>query len=126
MTDRPGVYFLEGYRSELIKIGYGSNVGARVSAVRCHSPEPLVLLGVLWCDEPKARETEIHAQFAHLRQHGEWFKVGMELLEFIADNTEFIYDDHWEITRAGNAIQYGRGWNDGRRQAPSSPPAVLG
>jgi hypothetical protein len=98
------VYFLLGYRSGKIKIGYAADFRARISSVRCHSPETLVLLGVIECDGAKERERQIHEQFTERRCHGEWFAPDYDLLRFIAEHTEFHYDDHWEITDIGAVV----------------------
>lgn len=103
------VYFLLGYRSDTIKIGYGADFRARISSVRCHSPEPLILPGVIECANAKVREREVHGQFAHLHRHGEWFDAADDLLRFIGEHTEPVYDDHWELTNAGHRVEQLRG-----------------
>jgi hypothetical protein len=70
------VYFVRlGNR---IKIGYTTNMKARMVAV----PHEEVLGTV---PGTMTDERRCHAAFAHLREHGEWFRAEPDLLKFIED-----------------------------------------
>ena len=73
------VYFIEG--GGLIKIGYSATLTARLAELCYLSPVPLTLL----CTMPGNRsvEQQLHQRFAHLRDHGEWFRSDEALLEVI-------------------------------------------
>lgn len=76
-----GVYFIQS--GDLVKIGTSTNVHERLRTLRTMSPLPLELLAI--AAGSHTEETAVHARFAHLRQHGEWFAVTPELLAFIAE-----------------------------------------
>lgn len=78
------VYFV-GSKGGPIKIGKARNVKSRLAGLNTSSPEPLDLLGVMFGVDQL--EKALHARFAHLRMHGEWFRRDQELLEFIDRNT---------------------------------------
>jgi hypothetical protein len=83
----PVVYFVRGRTSGLIKIGRATNFGARLSAIRSQSPEPIDALGVIESDDSKGLEAEIHLRFAPLRERGEWFRDDTAIHQFMADHT---------------------------------------
>lgn len=64
------VYFAASNGS--IKIGYSTNIPARLTAIRTGNPSEVLLLGTL----PGGRELEreIHAALSNYRLQGEWFK----------------------------------------------------
>ena len=74
------VYFARS--GDAIKIGTSTNVRKRIKALATGTPLPPELVAVMaggaW------REKELHRRFAHLRVTGEWFRAGVELMEFIA------------------------------------------
>jgi hypothetical protein len=76
----PGVYAI--LCLDRIKIGVAKDVRSRMSTVRTNTPYPVFLLLVL----PQSdQEHAIHARFKHLRVGGEWFTMGPDLLQWIAD-----------------------------------------
>ena len=75
-----GVYFVRC--GDLVKIGTSNDVYQRMSSIRTMTPLPLELLAI--GAGSRAEEADLHARFAHLRQHGEWFTAAPELLAFIA------------------------------------------
>ncbi len=83
------VYFIHEAGSGLIKIGYTERLGARLTQLRTPTPHRLTVLLTI----PGAREMEgaMHRRFAALRERGEWFRAGAELLSFI---------EHHHLTRA--------------------------
>lgn len=80
------VYFIQA-ENGLIKIGKARHERALINRVRqaeTMSPIPVTLLGII----PNVHQDyHYHYQFAHLRQYGEWFKPGQDLLDFIAKET---------------------------------------
>lgn len=72
------VYY--GRLGNLIKIGCSSRPAIRLRALAPELSRPTLL-----ATEPGgfAVEWERHQQFAHLRQHGEWFRAGDDLLAHI-------------------------------------------
>jgi hypothetical protein len=78
------IYFMQGGKRGLIKIGFTAGpVSARRRSLQCASPVRLNVLLTLPGDEPE--EKALHARFAHLRRHGEWFRPGPDLLAFVAE-----------------------------------------
>ena len=75
------VYFIQGSKSGLIKIGHSQDPRARHKTLRTMGGEPIVLLAYT----PGARqaETELHQRFQQQRRHGEWFSPSPELLEIV-------------------------------------------
>lgn len=67
------VYFVQ--RERLIKIGFSVNPVKRAGALNA----------VILATVPGERhvEREMHLRFAHLRQYGEWFEPGPDLLAYI-------------------------------------------
>lgn len=82
-TKESCVYFIESKTTGLVKIGRSINPKARFASIRTMSPDELVLLGYI--PETSVSESDLHRQFSHLRQHGEWFEFGEELHELIGN-----------------------------------------
>lgn len=70
------VYFIR--KGDLIKIGYSTFPTQRFKALL--PDEVLVVIPGTMRDEQRC-----HLAFAHLREHGEWFRPGPDLLSFIED-----------------------------------------
>lgn len=70
------VYFIRF--NDRIKIGYSTNVKRRLESLPHHE----VLAVIPGTTEEERR---CHAAFAHLRDIGEWFRIGQDLLDFIND-----------------------------------------
>jgi hypothetical protein len=77
----PVVYFIKAKRSGLIKIGKANNPISRLKTMQTGSADRLTLLGYI--PGSHAEESALHKRFASLRQSGEWFKPGDELLGVI-------------------------------------------
>lgn len=86
--DLPCVYFIQPAAGGPIKIGFAGNIRFRVSELQIGCPVKLAVLGVI--PASMSKEKEIHSQFAHLRQDGEWFESAPELLEFIKANSTAV------------------------------------
>lgn len=80
------VYFIQANHTKLVKIGRVKDVSGlltRMHTLKTMSPVDLVLLGVM---EDTGTENHIHEQFAHLRDHGEWFRLDKEIIDYIEEN----------------------------------------
>lgn len=80
---KPDVYFIRvDSPGGEIKIGYASSVKARLTSLQTGSPYRMEIVGVV-AEGGEELERELHAQFAHLRMSGEWFRPGAELWAYI-------------------------------------------
>lgn len=77
------VYFIQqaDNPASLIKIGRADHPLVRLRQIQIYCPVPLRIIGTL--DGSSAEENRLHAQFHHLRHHGEWFEATSELLDYI-------------------------------------------
>jgi hypothetical protein len=76
------VYFLAGECTGLIKIGWSKDPIYRARDIAAECSERLLYLGTLGpCG--RSRETDLHRQFAHHREVGEWFRLGDDLCEYL-------------------------------------------
>jgi hypothetical protein len=73
------VYFARADNG-LVKIGTSAALRKRLTSIRAQAPGA-VFLGIVPGD--RVREAKLHAKFAHLRRHGEWFAPGDDLMSFI-------------------------------------------
>lgn len=85
MNSRPGVirwiYFVRATSGQ-IKIGVAGDPVHRLKALQIGSPVGLELLVVV-AESEELSEGAMHAHFAALRLHGEWFRGEEPLLAFI-------------------------------------------
>jgi hypothetical protein len=91
------VYFVQGCRSGLVKIGRATNFRGRLSAIRSQSSEPIRVLGIIETDLPAAEERQLHARFAAERARGEWFRPTPAMLNFIRQKA-YVPEDEWSPT----------------------------
>lgn len=82
---KPVIYFVADARLRLVKIGTSRAVANRFLGLQNSSAVPLRLLGVRAGGTKE--EGALHRQFAHLRQHGEWFELNQEIADYISANT---------------------------------------
>ncbi len=83
------VYFIQGAKTGLIKIGQTIKVVQRVRTLQAESPDRLTVLAVL---KNKIDDHPYHAKFATSWSHGEWFYPTPDLLAFIATIPKSQYD----------------------------------
>lgn len=83
------IYFLQATTLGLIKIGVADNAAKRARDLALASPDALRVLGVMICHNHGRLEADVHARFAHLRKHGEWFSPGEDLLDYIENFAAF-------------------------------------
>lgn len=78
----PGyVYLIEseyGY-----KIGKTVNIKSRTRLFEVKLPFPIKLLNYSWFENYSKAERDLHKEFAHKRQEGEWFELDSEDIEYI-------------------------------------------
>jgi hypothetical protein len=86
-VDTRCVYFIQPVGGGLIKIGVAGWPKLRLAAIQHMSPVPLRLLGEI-PGVGQAEETRLHARFADIREHGEWFRPAAELLAYIAEHAQ--------------------------------------
>lgn len=88
------VYFVRAeYARKAVKIGRANNVAKRLAGLQTACPEELTLLCAVRCSEwrpiaASALEAKLHASFADLRIHGEWFEWHDDIaraIEYLAD-----------------------------------------
>lgn len=86
----PLVYFIEAaITPPLIKIGATRGLRHRLDNLRTTNAAPLKLLGVELTEAvPETRERQLHARFARLRTHGEWFRAEARLRTYIQEHTK--------------------------------------
>ncbi len=80
--DQPVIYFISAVQNQdLIKIGYTTNLVARLRSLRTSSPDELKIHLVI----PGSREDEqsLHRQFASSHVRREWFKRAKAIDDFI-------------------------------------------
>jgi hypothetical protein len=80
--DRGIVYIIQGRRAPLVKIGYTSNFWERFGALQRGSPDVLGINCVIYGG--RDLEAHLHQRFAKYRKHGEWFKLGAPVKDFIS------------------------------------------
>lgn len=75
------VYFIRAGRTNLVKIGWATDVDKRQRELQTASPHPLHLIGY----EPGSLfdEADWHDRFKHLRVRGEWFLLAADLRDTI-------------------------------------------
>jgi hypothetical protein len=77
----PGVYLIRCSATGLIKIGYATNVRARLSGLQTGSAAKLELLCTV--DPVLFPEKALHQRFREDRAHGEWFRPSRRLRAFL-------------------------------------------
>lgn len=80
-TDGSLVYFVHCESLAVTKIGFTTHLARRMVGLRTACPAPLVLLATM----PGSEDDEqfLHHKFHALRSHGEWFRHGAALVDFI-------------------------------------------
>lgn len=77
------VYIIQAGWTGPVKIGYARDIASRFSAIQTGNHERLVIR--LLMDGARLEEAELHARFAPLRLHGEWFVCVPEIERFIRE-----------------------------------------
>lgn len=87
------VYFLHAERTNLVKIGWTSDIVARVAKLRVACPYDVILLAV----RPGTPQLEngYHCHFESRRQHGEWFSFGWEEMHWLTISMRHEYAEAW-------------------------------
>lgn len=87
------IYFVQDFHRSGIKIGYATNVLARIMALQTANPLPLLTLGTTPGD--RGLERRLHKQFDAYRLIGEWYKPHAALLETIKE----LCDDSTDLRK---------------------------
>lgn len=81
LRDRGNVYYIRSEDSGRVKIGWSSNVPARLKSLQRASASRLTLL---YSEPGTGRdEANLHERFRAHRVHGEWFEPSADLLAHI-------------------------------------------
>lgn len=80
-TDEKSVYFIKSKQTNLIKIGYATNVFERIKQLSSGNTDRLILLKEI--KGGRKKEAELHKKFSNHRKGGEWFYPDQEILDFI-------------------------------------------
>jgi Meiotically up-regulated gene 113 len=84
------VYFLQHETGGLIKIGVSVHVPSRVASLNAQTHDPRYRVLAIIPGGGTLYERIFHDEFAHLREHGEWFRAEQDLLDFIARAKEMM------------------------------------
>lgn len=99
------VYFIKADNTGLVKIGKSVNPKNRLKELQTGSANKLNIIKTI--DGGVYLEQAIHAYFAHLRKHGEWFKPDTEMRKFLNGDINLyldnIYDETKDKIKKGNA-----------------------
>lgn len=93
------IYFIRDNMTQLIKIGQSSKPNLRLANLKQETGHDLEILCTI--AQPVPIEALLHFKFAHLWQHGEWFRAGDDLLELIE-----IYSGRADKCECGTRITY--------------------
>lgn len=92
------IYFIRAVGLRLVKIGYThSHPIRRLENLRTGSPVRLIGMALMVGD--KSTESAIHNKFDRDRSHGEWFRLSVELKDFIELNAK-----KWRRTGLGEFL----------------------
>lgn len=81
------IYFIEAQGVGMIKIGYSAkNSDKRIVLFQTGSPVRLLKLALI--DGDLEEEHRLHCHFYELWSHGEWFRDGPDLRDFIETEAE--------------------------------------
>jgi len=98
------VYFVLCSQVNAIKIGYTTNLKARLSALQTGNPQRLKVLG--WMDGGKAQESATHQAFnGYHTGIGEWFFFENELVDYVLavvrNQPNFVDPEVWMKSKKG-------------------------
>ena len=86
MPPKNVVYFIAMRGADRIKIGFTTDLKARIKQLCTGTPDKIDVL--LTVPGTVSLERELHARFAADRLHGEWFRRSPAITEFITSQTE--------------------------------------
>lgn len=75
------VYFVEAGTGGPVKIGWSQHLDQRKAGLQTANANKLAVIGTV--PGTMKTESELHAQFAHLRMEGEWFQNSPEIHEYL-------------------------------------------
>lgn len=91
-TSRGWVYLIEA-ENGLYKIGRSDNIEARFAELVCQSPVKLWLTHTIYCTDYKRAESWLHQQFHKKRDHGEWFWLSGDEVEWLIELRDYALDN---------------------------------
>lgn len=83
------IYFIQGAKTGLIKIGKAVDCQIRLKTLQTGSPDKLHILKEIYTDDV-GMERLLHNRFRYCHSHGEWFYPKKELLEVIEQLPLFV------------------------------------
>lgn len=83
---RGTVYFVECPARGLIKIGFATDLSARIRTMRTSATDEIRLIGSF--EGTRRTERALHARFLQSRKFGEWFEDGPDLRAYIDEKLE--------------------------------------
>ena len=99
------VYLIQAGEDGPVKIGVAANVFKRLAQYRTHDPIRLRLVGLI--DGDRADEKRLLGRFSEYRLHGEWFRPGPQLVEFIASLPPPPFPPHRHLHLNEHLLQHG-------------------
>ena len=81
-SEKQSLYFLQRETGGLIKIGISEDVKRRMRDIERTSKSKVKILAILQNKGGKL-EWDLMVHFRHLHCHGEWFRPGPDLIDFI-------------------------------------------
>ncbi len=83
VRQQPGYVYLIKAANGLYKIGITKNVVSRFNGLKTMSPDAIELIHFVVVSDTRGVEKRLHQQFAACRQHGEWFALNDNDVEYI-------------------------------------------
>lgn len=121
------LYFIQDVGSGAIKIGISSSPRARLSQLQASRPGTLRLLAAIPGD--RTAERELHAEFAHLRIRGEWFRAAPELAARIDSLSLGAADLRGSKAKSDAHTELARQWllaiEQASAESPSEPQSTI-
>ena len=80
MERRNMIYFVQGQKTKLVKIGYSANKNsfkARLSQLQCQNADRLIVLRTM--AGGRLTESALHLKHKKSRMQGEWFKYSASI-----------------------------------------------
>lgn len=84
------VIFIETGLERFYKIGMAKSFGARFDQHQCSSPFDIKIACAYFVGNMRAEERHLHAQFSDKRVRGEWFRLSIDDLRWIASKSLLV------------------------------------
>lgn len=83
------IYVIRAIGTNRVKVGWSTDVSARMKSLKTASPYPLELVTTLETDE-ESLERLLHKGLRNYRVHGEWFELPEKTLNALIENDASI------------------------------------